>query len=122
MKQIQTRIRHWVESTFHYLMPDVMGMKERRLRFFEEACELAQACGMTQEEATKMIAYTWSRPADVPEKEVGGLMVCALGLAEALDLDAGALLDAELERIEDPAFIARIHTKHQSKIEAGITS
>lgn len=122
LTRAQKRIRRWVEGTFHYLMPQVMEMKERRLRFFEEACELAQACGMTAADATAMINYTWNRPADVPEKEVGGTMVCLLGLAEALGLDAMELLEAELTRIEAPAFIEKIHAKHQSKIEAGITS
>lgn len=118
----QKRIRHWVEHTFNYLMPDVMGMKERRMRFYEEANEFAQAMGMTREEAHRMVDYTWGRPQDTPEKELGGLLVCTLGAAEALGLDAEIALLLELDRIEDPEFIKCIHAKHQSKIEAGITS
>lgn len=122
MKRAQRRIRAWVESTFSYLMPQVMEVKERRMRFYEEANELAQACGMTREEAHRMVDYTWDRPQDTPEKEIGGVMVCTLGLIEALGLDAMDLLEAELVRIEDPDFIEKIHAKHQSKIDAGITS
>lgn len=116
----QKKIRRWVETVFHYLMPDVMGRQERARRFFEEAGELAQAAGMTEDEAIAMVRYTWARPVGDVRQEVGGVMVCLYGLAETYGIDVDFEERHEIDRIHAPDFIEKIHAKHQSKIDAGV--
>lgn len=93
----QTRVAPWMIETFGpFISNDKM---ERNHRFFEEATELVQACGMTASEAHQLVDYTFGRPAGEPSQEVGGVMVtlAAHCLAHGIDMhDAG---ETELARI-----------------------
>lgn len=71
----------------------------RNYRFLEEALELVQACGATQQEAHQLVDYVYGRPAGEKEQEVGGVMLtlAALCLAQGLSMaDAG---EKELARV-----------------------
>ncbi len=93
----QNRVQPWMLACFG---AEISSDKiERNHRFFEEATELVQACGMTASEAHQLVDYTFNRPAGEPKQEVGGVMVtlAALCLAQGLDMhEAGEI---ELTRI-----------------------
>jgi hypothetical protein len=72
---------------------------ERNHRFFEEATELVQACGMTASEAHQLVDYTFGRAIGEPTQEVGGVMVTLAALCLANGLDMHAAGETELARI-----------------------
>lgn len=109
----QQRVQPWMLACFGAeICADVL---ERNHRFFEEAGELVQACGMTREEAHVLVDYTWSRPAGEPAQEVGGVMVTLAALCFANGLDMHAAGETELARINVPATIEKIRAKQAAK-------
>ncbi len=72
---------------------------ERNHRFFEEATELVQACGMTASEAHQLVDYTFGRDIGEPAQEVGGVMVTLAALCLANGMDMHAAGETELTRI-----------------------
>lgn len=75
----------WAQRVF----PSVQGGESgfvamRARRFLEEAVELAQAAGVTAEEADAVRAYVFSRPAGDIRQEIGGVMVTLSCLAEVM--------------------------------------
>ena len=72
-KTYQIQVRDWLYACFG---EDVATNKlERNHRFLEEALELVQACGATQEDAHKLVDYTFNRPIGEKFQEVGGVMI-----------------------------------------------
>jgi hypothetical protein len=79
--------------------PDVVSdKKERNDRFLEEALELVQSLGYSQQEAHWMVRYVYDRPQGDVNQEVGGVMVtlASLCIANGMDMDKAA--DTELAR------------------------
>lgn len=107
------RVQSWMLECFGAeISADVL---ERNHRFFEEAGELVQACGMTREEAHALVDYTWSRPAGEPTQEVGGVMVTLAAHCLANGIDMHAAGETELARINVPETIAKIRAKQAAK-------
>lgn len=98
-----------------------MHIEERILRFFEEATELAQACGLSSAKAKHIVDYVYSRPVGDVTQEVGGVGVTLLGLCASLDLDTDALEKFEVCRVQDFKVTERILKKQQAKVHAGIS-
>lgn len=71
---------------------------ERNYRFFEEATELVQACGMTKEDCLRLIDYVYDRPVGEKKQEVGGVMVTLAALCLPNGIDMNNAGEAELER------------------------
>ena len=92
----QRRVAQWIEACFPaYACTD---LEERIHRFLEESLELAQAVGCSREDAHRLVDYVFSRPADQPEREVGGVMVTLAALCSVANLDMDRAGDAELAR------------------------
>lgn len=109
----QSRVRPWMLACFGAeISADAV---ERNHRFFEEASELVQSCGMTASEARQLVDYTWSRPVGEKNQEAGGVMVTLAALCLAQDLDMHAAGETELERISAPAMMAKIRAKQAAK-------
>ncbi|KGC67575.1 hypothetical protein DP57_2337 [Burkholderia pseudomallei] len=109
----QQRVQPWMLACFG---AEISANKlERNHRFFEEAGELVQACGMTREEAHALVDYTWSRPVGEPTQEVGGVMVTMAALCLANGLDMHMAGETELTRINAPETIAKIRAKQAAK-------
>jgi hypothetical protein len=109
----QARVQPWMLECFGAeISADRM---ERNHRFFEEASELAQACGMTASEAHQLVDYTWGRPIGEKTQEVGGVMVTLAALCLANGLDMHAAGETELARINRPDMVIRIRAKQASK-------
>lgn len=114
---ISKLILHWAVSTFGDLALDP---RERALRMLEEACELAQACDLTEADYQAIGKRTWSRPKDTVRKEMGGLMVTVHALGAVCDIDPDEALAAEVYRVLSKP---RDHwrAKHDAKLAAGTT-
>lgn len=93
----QERVQPWMVACFGVdIAADGI---ERNHRFFEEATELVQACGMTASEAHQLVDYTFGRAIGEPTQEVGGVMVTLAALCLANGLDMHAAGETELARI-----------------------
>ncbi len=107
----QQRVQPWMLACFG---AEISADKlERNHRFFEEAGELVQACGMTREEAHMLVDYTWSRPVGEATQEVGGVMVTLAALCVANELDMHAAGETELARVW--TMVEQIRAKQAAK-------
>ncbi|WP_407059214.1 hypothetical protein ACKZDW_02185 (plasmid) [Ralstonia syzygii subsp. celebesensis] len=93
----QARVQPWMLECFGAeIAADTM---ERNHRFFEEATELVQACGMTASEAHQLVDYVYGRPAGEKHQEIGGVMVTLAALCLAQGEDMHAAGETELARV-----------------------
>lgn len=112
---LQQRFAGWVASLFGRKCLE--DMKERRLRFLEEAIELFQAAGGTDEELRTVGHYVMNRPIGEVGDEVGGVVntLACLSAAAGVDLLAAAETNYAICVERGP----RIKAKHAGK-PAGI--
>lgn len=112
----QRGVFQWVRETFG---DPSTAPSERVKRVLEEAVELAQAEGMTQDHALAIVGYVFGKPKGDPAQEVGGLGVTLLAYCEARGLSADAEEAREFERVLaiDPA---HFRARHNKKADAGI--
>lgn len=92
---------------------DKVDPKKRVYRFLEEALELAQAMGITEEEADTLSHYVFNRPVGEVKQEYGGAAFTLASVGNVLGLDlvqAGhAAVDEAYSRID------RIREKDKTK-------
>lgn len=85
----------------------------RVLRFLEEALELAQSMGISQEKALEQVAYTYARPPGEPRQEFGGTVFTLANVGVALGLD---LIEEGHRAVDEAnARIPEIRAKSKSK-------
>jgi hypothetical protein len=116
----QRRIKAWLEKVFDEKVWN--SVQERGLRLLEEATELAQALGVTRDEAVRLIHYVYNRPVGNVGQEVAGTMVtlAAVAVAAGVDLEAVALVEAT--RIERPEIIEKVRNRQEEKRAALMTA
>ena len=92
----------------------------RALRFAEEAIELAQACGVSEDKALEVVKIVYSRPRGLAHQEVGGSMVTLTVLCHALGIDLEDAFESEIRRClaKDPAHFAE---RNKQKLDLGLT-
>lgn len=73
-------------------------VEQRAIRLFEEACECAQAAGVSEEKARELIGYSYSREPGELAIEIGQVGVTLAMLAEAAGLDVEGEERAEADR------------------------
>lgn len=112
------RCRKWVvDALGEGILTD---RRERAMRHAEEALELAQALGVSRRQAENLVGRVWSRPAGTPRCEAAGSLFTLVVLASEIGVDLELELYKELERVEDPVFMARVREKHAEKVLRGI--
>ena len=110
---LQMRTRTWLRKC---LGGDVANDKiERACRFVEEVVELAQACGMTKEQVTELVDYTYERPVGELSQEVGGVMITLAALCGPYGVSLSQSTIAEFNRINTPEAIENIRQKQATK-------
>ncbi len=113
----QARVWRWVLEVFG---ADVgSNYRERALRFFEEALELAQAAGLEAKQAHGLVDYVFGRPKGEASQEVGGVMVTLASLCAALGLDLEESAQTELSRIWQPDIIDKVRRRQAEKRAQG---
>ena len=114
---LQTGIARWIIEIFGW--DSYLNKNERAKRFLEEAIELNQAMGVSQEDALRLVNHVYSKPVGDVEQELGGVGITLLALGSALSLDVSALTLREYARIS--ALPADHFRKRQAiKAEAGV--
>lgn len=107
----QQRVEEWLEACFPLSVRT--DQAERTHRFLEEALELAQANGCSQDDAVALVHYVFGRPKGEPSQEVGGVMVTLASLCSASGIHMGEAGDGELARNWDR--IDAIRAKQRAK-------
>ncbi|WP_421358194.1 hypothetical protein [Agrobacterium rosae] len=109
-----------VEAAHHPLFhDDPTDIEERRARFWEEAGETVQSFGMTEEDAVKLVRYTWSRAKGEPAKEIGAAMLTLASLCVVAGYDLSECAEADLENLQRPETIERIRAKRATRYGRG---
>lgn len=111
---LQTLVRRWCVRAFGQEVAD--SHRERNHRFLEEALELCQSLGCSQEDAHVLVDYVYGRPQGQPGQEVGGVMITLAALCGAhthLSMDVEAR--SELARINRPEVLEKIRGKQAAK-------
>ena len=93
----QKRATIWALECFG---PEVVAdLQERSYRFFEEAGELIQSLGVSQEIAHKLVNYVYGRPVEKdPGVEVGGVLMTLAVLCSGAGIVMSEAWDVELDR------------------------
>lgn len=92
----QERVDTWMRHTFEDDITD--DPEERRRRFFEEACEVVQACKMSREEMHWMVDYIMDRDVGELSQEIGGVGVTLAALCNTHMEDMNYSFEKELSR------------------------
>ena len=112
----QVAVHAWCAAAFG--ADHAASVPQRGVRFLEEAIELYQACGCDPAMAHKLIDYIFAKPADPVERELGGVGLTLLALAQATGHDADACELAEFERVKTKS-LEHFHARNATKNEAG---
>jgi len=92
----QRNVARWAIAAFG--RPQATSLEQRAIRLLEEACEAAQACGVSPVMAKTLVDYVWGRPVGELRQELGGVGVTLLALSEAAGFSADALEVNEIAR------------------------
>jgi hypothetical protein len=114
--QRQMKVYEWVQLAFG---PEhANSVKQRAVRFFEEAIELYQAAGGDLRMAHELLDFVFGRPVGILHKEIGAVGLTLLSVAAAAEYNAEAEERMEVERVMaiDPAIMAE---RNRQKNEAG---
>ena len=112
----QTAIYDWAIDTFGSI---ARARPECARRLLEEAIEVVQAAGLSEELALVVLRYVYGRPVCDVRQEIGQLGVSLLAFAENLGIDADAEEAREFDRIVSlPPW--RFQRRQNEKAEAGI--
>lgn len=112
----QTRVYEWVRTTFGLANQD---SRERALRFFEEAAELAQAEGLAPGDLFRVIEHVFAKPTGDVQQEAGGVGTTLLAYCASKGFSAEEAERREFERcLAIPA--EHFRQRHRLKSEAGV--
>jgi len=111
MSGIQNAVLAWMLECFG--KDSTFDKQERSIRFLEESLELAQACGVTIDQAHAMVDFVFARNVGEIDQEVGGVMVTLAALCAAMSIDLSSTANAEMARIATR--IAEIRAKQLTK-------
>jgi NTP pyrophosphatase (non-canonical NTP hydrolase) len=93
----QSRVAPWMQACFGAEISS--DRIERNHRFLEEALELVQSNGCTENEAHQLVAYVYGRDQGDVNQEVGGVMVTLAALCLASGIDMHEAGETELARV-----------------------
>ena len=92
----QKDVDNWMQTCFGpHVSADLL---ERCDRFIEEALELVQAAGYTEDRALALVEYVFGRPKGRFTQEVGGVMVTLSAMCNVLGIDYTEAGTIELAR------------------------
>ena len=114
--QRQAQTHAWCVAAFgdH----DARSIPQRGLRLVEEAIETAQACGCDPAMLHRLIDHVYAKPVGELAKELGGLGVTLLALAEAAGVSADEAERQEIERVRAKP-LSHFAARNAAKAAAG---
>ncbi len=95
------------------------NMRERGMRLLEEAVEAAQAAGVSDAEAVRIVGHVFSKAPGDLRQEIGGVGLTLLGLANAAGVSADEMEKLELSRVQ-AMDSQHIRDRHAKKVNAGV--
>ena len=112
----QQRVYQWAVRTFGV---GASQRDERLCRFFEEALEFVQACGVSRAMVNTIVEYVYSRPVGEARQEAGAAGLTLLAACEVLGFSADDAERAEFVRAlsKDPT---KLRDKQNVKAAAGV--
>lgn len=116
--QVLTRVAtDWARRCFGN--DHVVNVQVRSIRNLEETAELSQALGVSRETALLTINTVYDRPVGDIDQEIGGTLLTAVVLCEALGKDPEEMLEREVLRVlkKSPEHFAK---RNQDKIDLGL--
>jgi hypothetical protein len=113
LSSFQAYVRSWILECFGSEISD--HLPERSQRFLEESLELVQSCGMSLEDAHRLVDYVYSRPVGDKIQEVGGTLVTLSALCSAHNIFMSLAGEAELQRIQRKEVMEKIRAKQATK-------
>jgi hydroxypyruvate isomerase len=119
VEQLRTRAADW--ATSHLGVECLHDVVERSRKSVEEAAEFAQAVGLDESEALRIVMHVFSKKPGVVTQELAGCLMTVLLSATALNQDLFRLMSDELSRVElvSPDMI---QAKQEQKFQAGISA
>jgi NTP pyrophosphatase (non-canonical NTP hydrolase) len=96
LTSLQCQVATWMRRCFG-TDPSV-DTGDRAARFMEEALELAQAAGLSRDDAIALIAYVYDRPRGRVAEEVGDVLMTLCALATARNVALSEEGRAALQR------------------------
>lgn len=115
----QVQVGQWCKDAFGDFRAS--NVVERGMRLLEESIEAAQAAGVSQEMAHKLVSYVFSQPVGELGQELGGVGVTTLALAEAAGLSAESQEIQEVVRVLSKP-LEHFRQRHAAKDQAGVTT
>ena len=115
LAQQQKEVLHWMHETFKDEPQAIYDVRERALRFIEEAIELCQALGITQDELSRLQTYVYARPPGDAAQETSGVLITFLALCTAAEIDPTIAYFQEMLRIKQPEVMQRIRDRQVEK-------
>jgi hypothetical protein len=112
----QRLVAWWCATAFG--VGQASSVEQRGLRLAEEAIEAAQAAGCDPAQLHKLIDYVYARPAGTMERELGGVSITTLALADAVGISADDAELAELDRVLAKP-LEHFTARNQAKNDAG---
>jgi len=111
---VQTRVGKFMTRCFGERWASYDNVPERALRFFEEACELAQACGLTLSQVCPVIIHVYGKPRGTASAEVGDVVVTLAALSETYRLVMNSCGRGAIARLEADG-PEKLREKHDAK-------
>lgn len=94
---LEQRVADWVRTR---IGPMAMHSGERAMRLLEEAAELAQAEGISEEMVMRQVGHVYGRPPGDPKQEAAGVAVTLLGWCASTGNTLIDIAQSEIDRIE----------------------
>lgn len=116
-----TRQRDFLEWAIRMFGPIASHRRERAARFVEEAVELGQAAGLTEQEVAALVTRTFGRPPGDMRKELGQAAATLGMFAENENMSAEVEAQREWERVRDTS-PEQWRKRHDEKVAAGIAN
>lgn len=111
MKIWQRMVKRWSLLVFRERYTDITP-KIRVLRVLEEAAELAQAEGVSEEEFDHIKRQVFSKPPGEYHAELGAVLICLAGYASTINADLEWEFWNEFERIMDPGIMEKVRKRN----------
>jgi hypothetical protein len=117
MKNWQDTLLHWHKKVFG--ADSYMDTRERALRLYEEATEVAQVVGVPLNDLQRQLEDTYARPVGKIHQELGGVFVTFLLMCINQGENALQCLQDEHARINLPEMIEKIQRSQAEKKAKG---